>query len=543
MSAIQKSNLFDLQFTNHKGEQIQLELESGEVIFLLGANGTGKSSLIHHFAQSNFDRMRKISAHRRTWMETDTLNMTSESKQQIEIDVQSEDQQNYSRYRDEYEGQRTSLTIYDLINAENLLAREVKAHLEVGDVDLALKVVEKDSPMATINKLLMHSNIPIEIQIDDNDRLVATNIDGIEYGAAELSDGERNALLIAGKVLTAPADTLLAIDEPERHLHRSIISPLLKQLLLLRPDCGFVVSTHDHNLPLQIAEARIILLRSCQFSGRNPTSWEADELSESNSIDESLKRDLIGAREKILFVEGTESSLDKSLYSIVFPMVSVVPKGSCGEVERAVEGARAIKNLHWLQVFGIVDGDGYTSEQIEKKRERGIYALPVYSVEAIYFHPEILRRIAENMAEVLGYDSADRLDLVSEVWSNEIKQHTERLSEKAVKKIVRKSVMEQIPNDDDLLNGCPVTLKNDAISILSQRKEELQIAVDSNNWEAILEKCSVRESGALIKIAKTLGFQNRFDYKNAVQNLLRTDKESLEFVRGLFKGLTNQLNT
>lgn len=215
-------------------------------------------------------------------MKTDTLNMTSESKQQIEVDVQAEDQRNRSRFRDRYEGQRTSLTIYDLINAEKLLARGVKAHVEDGDVDLVLKVVEKDSPMATMNKLLLNSNIPIEIQIDKNDRLVATNIDGIEYGAAELSDGERNALLIAGKVLTAPADTLLVIDEPERHLHRSIISPLLKQLFSLRPNCGFVVSTHDHDLPLQIPEARIILLRSYQFSGQNATSWEADELSDSN---------------------------------------------------------------------------------------------------------------------------------------------------------------------------------------------------------------------------------------------------------------------
>ena len=43
------------------------------------------------------------------------------------------------------------------------------------------------------------------------------------YGAAELSDGERNALLISAEILTAKDGTLLIIDEPERHLHRSII--------------------------------------------------------------------------------------------------------------------------------------------------------------------------------------------------------------------------------------------------------------------------------------------------------------------------------
>ena len=43
---------------------------------------------------------------------------------------------------------------------------------------------------------------------------------------AELSDGERNALLIGSDVLTTEPNSLIILDEPERHLHRSIISPL-----------------------------------------------------------------------------------------------------------------------------------------------------------------------------------------------------------------------------------------------------------------------------------------------------------------------------
>lgn len=542
MSVGQNSIPFNLHFSNLDGKQIDLELHTGEVVFLLGANGTGKSSLIYHFARNNIGRMRKISAHRQTWMRTDRLDMTSANKQQTESQVQSSDRKDQSRYRDDYAADRASLTIYDLIDAENVLARKIKTHVERQEMDLAVEACRINGPIATINKLLISSNIPIQIAIRKNDRLVAINNNGIEYGAAQLSDGERNALLIAGSVLTAPANTLIAIDEPERHLHRSIISPLLKQLFSHRSDCGFVISTHDHDLPFQIPEARILLLRSCQLNGQYGTGWEVDELSDSNLIDESLKRDLIGARRNILFVEGTESSLDKSLYSIVFPNVSVIPKGSCGEVERAVEGANAAESFHWLRVFGIVDGDGYSTEQIEKKRERGIYALPVYSVEAIYFHPEILRRIAESMEEILGDDALNRFNQVPEAWVNEIKDHTERLSEKAVKKYVRKSIMEQIPNDDDLLKGKSVSLKNDVNSILTQRKRELDLAVESRDWEAILTKCPVRESNALHTIAKTLGFQDKFDYETAVRELLRKDNNSLDFVKGLFCDLTSRLD-
>jgi len=165
-------------------------------------------------------------------------------------------------------------------------------------------------------------------------------------------------LLIAGNVLTAPPGTLLIIDEPERHLHRSIISPLLSQLFQHRSDCAFVVSTHDHNLPLEFPDARTLLLRSCTFNGQTVQSWKADELPSDSSNDDSLKRDLLGARRRILFVEGSESSLDKTIYALIFPAVSVIPKGSCHEVERAVGSVRAGETFHWLRAFGIVDGDG-----------------------------------------------------------------------------------------------------------------------------------------------------------------------------------------
>ena len=57
-------------------------------------------------------------------------------------------------------------------------------------------------------------------------------------------------------------------------------------------------------------------------------------------IDEDLKRDILGARRKMLFVEGVEGSLDMPLYSIVFPNVSVIPKGSTREVESVVSAIR-----------------------------------------------------------------------------------------------------------------------------------------------------------------------------------------------------------
>jgi energy-coupling factor transporter ATP-binding protein EcfA2 len=169
------------------------------------------------------------------------------------------------------------------------------------------------------------------------------------YSTAQLSDGERNALPIAADVLTAPAGTLLLIDEPERHLHRSISSPLLMLLFARRPDCGFVISTHDIELALDHRRAATVLVRGCKFEDGVAVRWDADLLAPEADIGEDLKRAVLGARRKLIFVEGTGASLDKSLYNILFPEASVVAAQSCRNVEQAVAGLTGAAGVNWVR--------------------------------------------------------------------------------------------------------------------------------------------------------------------------------------------------
>ena len=297
---------FNLNFPLVDGQQHKLSLEPGELLFVLGANGSGKSSLMFHFNAHNVGKTRKISAHRQTWMQSDSLDLTPSGKVSTEQQIKQEDRNVRSRFRDNYAGQRASLTIFDLIDSENIRARAIASAYDAKDDERLTEAGRTEAPITIINEILLESNMPIKISIEANERLTASKDGGDAYSASELSDGERNSLLIAGSVLTAPKGTLIILDEPERHLHRSIISPLLKELFSRRSDCAFVVSTHESELPLVHPTARTLLLRSCSFSGgkQDPKSWEADELSEGDQIDDDLKRDLIGARRNILFVEG-----------------------------------------------------------------------------------------------------------------------------------------------------------------------------------------------------------------------------------------------
>jgi len=533
---------FPLHFQSTNPALAQIQLEPGEMLFVLGANGVGKSSLMHRISTQNDGHVRKIAAHRQTWMSSDALDMTPAQKLHAEQQMRVTQNDVESRYKDRYGNQRASMTVYELIDAENVRAREITALVDLGKVKDAAKLAEKAAPTTVINELLRLSNIPIEISIHANEKVMASKDGGPLYSAAQLSDGERNALLIAGAVLTAPTNNLIIIDEPERHLHRSIISPLLTQLFDRRRDCAFVISTHDHDLPLENPSAKTLLIRTCNFNGQAVQNWEVDELRGDVDIDDILKRDLLGARRKILFVEGTESSLDKPLYSLIFPQVSVIPKGSCREVEQAVYGVVAGEQFHWLRAFGIIDGDGYDDEAVAEKLSNRVYALPYYSIEAIYFHPRIIEMVAGLQARVSGDEPMELTAAALTAGIKEVRDHAERLCGKAVKKAVEKAIWSQLPNGDQYLNGVSCHINVDSESLLAKRTEQLIEALDDEKWEAVLSYCPIRECGARNQIATALNFRSFSDYQKAVQNLLANDADALKCVRSLFTGLYAEIS-
>jgi ABC-type Mn2+/Zn2+ transport system ATPase subunit len=532
---------FNFSIPEPNGTQLALTLDIGQCIFVLGANGTGKSSLMHRFYSAYHATAQRISAHRQTWFSSSSVTLSPEQKRSTETNISNSDTNAQSRWKDDYAAQRANIAIYDLIDAENVRARTIAGAVDCGDIELAKTLSKKDAPIKVINELLRLSNIPIEISVKQNEQVLASKSGSPPYSVAELSDGERNALLIAASVLTVTPGTLLLIDEPERHLHRSIISPLLTLLFAKRPDCAFIVSTHDVMLPLDNPNARTMLIRGCTYNGSSVTSWDADLIPSESNIDEALKKDILGSRRTLIFIEGDDRSLDQPLYSLLFPNVTVVAKSSCRDVDHAVSGIRSATDLHWLRAFGIVDNDRRTPEDIDRLKVKGIYAVSVYSVESLYYHPEIQRKVADRHALVTGENAETLVDAAKNAALVAVNPHKKRLSERAVEKTLRDELDKHWPKQTEISEGKPINITIDVSVIVTEEISTITSAITEGNLEKIISRYPIRETPLLTEVARKLGFQTRDQYEKEVRKLLMDDISALEFVKSQFGTLAVDL--
>lgn len=124
------------------------------------------------------------------------------------------------------------------------------------------------------------------------------------YSASEMSDGERAVFYMLGQALVAEPNSVLIFDEPELHVHRAILSRLWDEIEAARPDCAFLVITHDLDFAASRAGQKFVIQ-----SYQTPAQWKIERVPENTGFSEEITTLILGSRKPILFVEGTGSSL------------------------------------------------------------------------------------------------------------------------------------------------------------------------------------------------------------------------------------------
>lgn len=525
------------------GGRQQVVINAGDRIFIVGPNGVGKSALMQQCAESlRGSPMRRILAHRQTWMQSSGIDLTPKTRRDMEGQLSNWDAHPTNRWHDNWASQRLASVLFDLVAAENERARSVTKRLKSGDVAGAQAAVAKASPFERLNELMIAGNLTVQLKAATGEEILASHGAGNDFSMAKLSDGERNAAIIAATVLTVEPGTLLLIDEPERHLHRAIVEPFLTALFECRADCPFVVSTHELSLPVAARDARVILPRGCTWSGDNASAWRIDVLAAGSVLPDDLRYAVLGSKKQILFVEGGQSSLDWPIYGTLFDGVSVVPKGGCSEVIRAVKGLRGASELHWVDAFGLIDRDDREEHDLDALRNAGIHGLDVCSVESLYFSAAMREALAERQAETFGGSSTEMLQSATSAILEVLKDPgtLRRLCSRRCERKIQDQVLQRLPGAKAIAEG------TDKFSIafespLGKEESKYQALLDTKNVDGLIARYPVRETNVLDRIAQCLRFKGKLDYEQAALAKLSSDKTLRQRVRALLGTLTEVL--
>jgi hypothetical protein len=220
------------------------------------------------------------------------------------------------------------------------------------------------------------------------------------YNAAEMSDGERVIFYLIGQCLAVRPNSVIVIDEPELHLHKSIQAKLFDEIESYRNDCMFVYLTHDLDFASSRVNAKKIWLKS--YDG---TTWDWDVVPESDAIPEGVLLSILGSRKPIIFIEGDRSSWDYFLFTHLYPGYTVAPAGNGDLVLHATRSFARMTHLHTLACYGIIDRDYRSDERIEYLKTLNVHALEISEIENLLLAEEVLRAIAVHLRRASDADS------------------------------------------------------------------------------------------------------------------------------------------
>jgi ABC-type dipeptide/oligopeptide/nickel transport system ATPase component len=379
-------------------------METGSTTIFVGANGSGKTRLATHIETMMKETAHRISAHRSLSLNPNVVKISEKAalgglRTGHAVENTSINNRETSRWRSK--AATFLLNDFDFV-VQALFADQNNISLQTHQ---AARKGEVKVPAATKFEQLAdvcHRLLPKRrLTVSGDDIQVGSAENAMNYSASDMSDGERATFYLIGQTLLADSNSLLIFDEPELHIHRSIMSKLWDELEALRPDCAFLLITHD----LEFAaarEAQKYVTKDYFF----PSTWNIELVPKETGFDEETTTLILGSRRPILFVEGCESSLDLAIYRNCYPDWTVIPKGPCTNVIHSVKSMRSNSQLTRITCAGIVDADDRSEAEIVQLNNFGIAILPVSEIENLVCLPSISKAIAE--CEGFDNDAIDR---------------------------------------------------------------------------------------------------------------------------------------
>jgi ABC-type cobalamin/Fe3+-siderophores transport system ATPase subunit len=435
---MQLKNLNKMNITVIFPNNEEIVFEQGIPVVLLGANGSGKTRFGVKLEELNDKRMNEPDVG-----ETELLIQRISAQKSLSIqdtitllDYDSAHRNAYlgtaefhfPKIASKYQLQPATHLVDDFNKTLTFLFAKNNKELEDAhqeDREASEKGVTRPPVITTIVERVTQiwNELLPKRRVDLSGSGVHAIMNGEKYHGKEMSDGERVILYMICQALLLPQGSVLIIDEPELHIHKSIVKKLWDRLESERSDCVFVYITHDLDFAASRNTDKVLWIK--QFDG---SEWEYEFLNidDFSELPKELLFELVGTRKKVIFVEGDRNSLDFALYNEFFKDKGyhVIPCGGCSEVIRAYKAEKAYRALSSIDAYCLIDRDYRTEEEIKSLEDDGVKFLKVAEVENLFIVPALLDIMEQQLGCDVGTADAAKqfiIGLFNENKDNQVK--------------------------------------------------------------------------------------------------------------------------
>lgn len=501
-------------------------------VVIIGGNGSGKSKLGAWIEQQDLSVTHRIAAQRSLVFDPNADLMAYDKAENIVISGYHEKRDDRNHKWD-WNRRNTTKLINDF--DASLAAIIAKKNDQLDEFNEKYKKAENEglerpaSPWTQIDELraIWELIFPQRKLLFKSSRFYAANPGASEnekYSALEMSDGERGVLYLAAQILSLDHGRIVIVDEPETHLHGSIMVNLWTALEKARSDCQFVYITHDVNFAASHQNSDKYWIKS--FDGN---LWDYEEIVDSD-LPQELLFEILGSRKNVLFVEGTKESLDTRLYSLLFPKFNVIPCGNCVTVVERTKAFASCPVLTWCKVKGLIDRDYRSEHEIGANKKDGIYTLKVAEVENLFIVEPLLRKMINRLGKK-DQDADDALQKIKKYIQDRYVAQAEGQRAKALVTILKYYL--SVLDVTCVLDEAALRRAIGEFDVFGRAKRDVEstcpMSGDVMDYDKVLSVFN--EKGLSRSVGHYMGLDNKA-YQDTVINVLAT--MSVDETRSLF---------
>lgn len=513
---------FSIEFPNRTGVGGPEKIDSSGHVVLIGANGSGKTRLgiwIEQHYQNRYT-VHRISAHKAlTIPEFAQLKNLEQAENDLIYGRSDQYAADNNKVHSRWGGTPATHLLSDYDKLLSLLfakssERDRKHAANTKQSQTYIPVA--DAPIDTIVKIWGDIMPHREIKFFDG-KVLVKKTDEPEYHGKEMSDGERVALYLIAQCLCTPDNSIVIVDEPEIHLHKSLVGKLWNKVEELSQKKTIIYITHDLDFAASRTDANKIWIKS--YSGNNAWTW--DVVPDEESLPENMILEVIGSRKKILFCEGDTGSLDVTIYQIAYPNYHVIPRGGC---EKVIESTKSLRNnaaLHHLDAVGIIDSDYRDSDEVAALLAHGINTIAVAEIENIFCVESAVKIVAEHLTQDPDQVIEKVKHYICSALENELELQISSMAERRIQYLLG-AFSKSANNKQGLTSGLGATMDKINVDVIyAACKSELDTAIASNSLDELLRVYNRKSLPA--RISRIFGLANG-EYKKLLVRLMKGPK-------------------